>query len=225
MLFYLKPVPMRFCLLIFLFLFGFYGSSQDSSWLQTKMSVDLFYGQKVLLKPTLNQSVGDINLATFGQPMTYLGVAFSGVLSVNRKFHYPAEVTLAHLVPQGIKFNDSISGRISGFNIGSPLAGYDIFRNSRNVDLLMAAGFNTGRVRLFGDARLEQVNAYFSPYVALSPRLVIGKIAMRIKVMFDVDLTRSRWRNVWFSRSPKVDLGPMKNSGFSSSISVGWIIV
>jgi len=213
---------MRLLLCIFL-LIGFLSRSQDSTRRENSVgSFDVLVGQKVLMNEALNQSVGDFQNARFGQPMMYVGIGITSVLRINRKYSFPAQLSFSHLVPQPIELNDSISGRISGCNISFPLAGYDPFRYSKTVDMLVETGFNTGRVRLFGDARLEQVNAYFAPFVSFSPRIVLGKIAVRWKLMFEFDVTRSTWRNVWFSNSPKVDLGLMKSSGFSSSVSVGW---
>ncbi len=213
---------MRLLLCVFL-LIGFFASAQDSTRREkSASSFDVLVGQKILLNEALNRSVGDFQNARFGQPMMYIGIGMTSVLMINRKYSFPAQLAFSHLVPQPIELNDSISGRISGFNISVPLAGYDPFRYSKTVDVLFETGFNTGRVRLFGDARLEQVNAYFAPFVSFSPRIVLGKIAVRWKLMFEFDMTRSTWRNVWFSNSPKVDLGPMKSSGFSSFVSVGW---
>lgn len=213
---------MRLLLCVFL-LIGFFASAQDSTRREkSASSFDVLVGQKILLNEALNRSVGDFQNARFGQPMMYIGIGMTSVLMINRKYSFPAQLAFSHLVPQPIELNDSISGRISGFNISVPLAGYDPFCYSKTVDVLFETGFNTGRVRLFGDARLEQVNAYFAPFVSFSPRIVLGKIAVRWKLMFEFDVTRSTWRNVWFSNSPKVDLGPMRSSGFSSFVSVGW---
>lgn len=213
---------MRLLLCAFL-LIGFFVSAQDSTRSEkSASSFDVLVGQKILLNEALNRNVGDFQNARFGQPMMYIGIGMTSVLMINRKYSFPAQLAFSHLVPLPIELNDSISGRISGFNISVPLAGYDPFHYSKTVDMLFETGFNTGRVRLFGDAQLEQVNAYFSPFVSFSPRIVLGKIAVRWKVMFEFDVTRSTWRNVWFSNSPKVDLGPMRSSGFSSFVSVGW---
>lgn len=215
---------MRFVVLVFLIVFALHGRTQDSTYRsKSAMSVDLFLGQKVLFDGALNERVGDFDNVKLGQPLTFLGIGVTTVLMVNRKFTFPAEICFSHLIPQSIELSDSVSGRLSGFNVGLPLAGYDLFNNSRNVDLLFGTGFNAGRIRLFGDARLEQVNAYFAPYFSFSPRFVIGKVVVRLRMMFEFDITRSSWRNVWFSSSPKVDLGPMKSSGLSSSISIGWV--
>lgn len=213
---------MRLLLCMFL-LIGFLASAQDSTRKEKSVgSFDVLVGQKILLNEALNRSVGDFQNAHFGQPMMYVGIGITGMLRIDRKYSFPAQLVFSHLIPQSIEWKDSISGRISGFNISFPLAGYDPFRYSKTVDMLFETGFNTGRVRLFGDARLEQVNAYFAPFVSFSPRIVLGKMVIRWRVMFEFDVTRSTWRNVWFSNSPKVDLGPMKSSGFSSFVSVGW---
>lgn len=213
---------MRLLLCVFL-LIGFFVRAQDSTRREkSASSFDVLVGQKILWNEALNRSVGDFQNACFGEPMMYVGIGITSVFRINRKYSFPAQFSFSHWVPQSIGLNDSISGRISGFTISFPLAGYDPFRYSKTVDVLFETGFNTGRVRLFGDARLEQVNAYFAPFVSFSPRIVLGKMVVRWKVMFEFDVTRSTWRNVWFSNSPKVDLGPMRSSGFSSFVSVGW---
>lgn len=184
----------------------------------------MIYGQKYFQKTALSNSVNNLDQFSVGQPVSSIGIGLTGKLWVNRKYSFPAHISFGHIIPQKIVIQDSISGRVSGFNLGMALTGWDVFNKKRWIDLIFGAGFKTGRMRLFGDSRLEQVNAYFSPFVSIAPRFNLGKISIQFRAEYELDITRSRWRNVWFSNSPKAELGPMKSTGLTTSVSVGWVL-
>jgi hypothetical protein len=205
-------------------------SAQDSTRFNSfQQSVDVIYGQKFLQNSVLGGTINDLSNPVFGQPLSYVGIGVTGGLAVGNKSNYnliqvyPANFHFYHVIPQKVMVFDSISGSVSGFNFHIPFAGWDILRKKRTIDLVLGAGINTGRIRLFGDPRLEQVNAYFSPFLSITPRFIVGKISFQIKAEYELDITCSRWRKVWFSSSPKVDLGPMKSTGLSNSFAVGWV--
>lgn len=224
-LFYLKLILMRFCLLFLLnFLLTSEALSQDSTdYHRFASSFDVIYGQKNFQNEVLGNAVNSLDQFSVGQPISSIGIGLTGILVVNRKRRFPTSVHFNHLIPQKIALNDSIAGRVSGFNVGIPLTGWDVFSKKRWIDLILGAGFKTGRIRLFGDSRLEQINAYFAPCITIAPRFNFGKISLQFRAEYELDITRSRWRNVWFSNSPKADLGPMKSTGLSTSVSVGWV--
>jgi hypothetical protein len=185
-------------------------------------SVEVTFGQKIFQNEVLNGSFKDFKDYATGQPLNYVGVGMTLIYWVNRKRYHPGTIGFSHAVPQEIALSDTLTGRVSGFNFRFAIFGYDFFRRKRWVDLIFFPGFKTGRIRLFGDSRLEQVNAYFATCVTIAPRFNLGKISIQFRAEYELDITRSRWRKVWFSTSPKVDLGPMKSTGLSTSMSIGW---
>jgi len=187
-------------------------------------SFDAFYGQKFFHSQTLSGSVGSIQEAEFGSPLSFVGFSWTTVILLNRRFYFPCTSAFYHVLPQEIQLEDSISGRVSGFNFHIPLVGYDVFGRSKAFDLVLGAGFNTGRIRLFRDSRIEQVNAYFAPFASISPRVKLGRFSLQVRAEYELDITRSKWRKVWLSNSPKADLGAMRSTGLSTSVSFGWII-
>ena len=186
-------------------------------------SLNLIYEQRVFQNEVLGGAVNNLESSVLGQPLTYIGIGITTIFHVNRKRTYPGSIRFFHVIPQRVSFYDSISGRVSGFDFSFTLVGRNVFREKQWIDLVLGSGFKTGRVRLYGHSSLEQVNAYFSPFVSITPRFNIGKVSIQFRAEYELDITRSRWRKVWFSSSPKVDLGPMKSTGLSTSISVGRI--
>lgn len=213
---------MRSLILILSLICSLNAVAQDSTGFENfSSSIDLLYGQKYFQKPVFAESVNNLGDFRIGRPISYVGVGFTVNLVTNRRYSYFGTMRFYHVIPQLIGVNDSISGRVSGFNFEFPFAGWDVFRNKRWIDLILEAGISTGRIRLFGDSRLERVNAYFAPCFSVTPRFVIGKFAFQFRAEYELDITRERWRNVWFSSSPKVDLGSMKSTGLSTSFSIG----
>lgn len=229
-LFYSKSIQLRYFLL-FMLIFPFGVFAQDSFprydsiyYVNFPNSVELMCGQKIFQNEVLNGSLNDFDNYTIGEPLNYIGVGVTVIYWTNRKRYFPGTIGFNHFIPQEVSLSDTVSGRISGFNFRYAIFGYDFFERTRWLDLIVFPGFKTGRIRLFGDSRIEQVNAYFAPCVTLAPRFNIGKISLQFRVEYEFDITRSKWRKVWFSTSPKVDLGPMKSTGLSTSVSLGWVL-
>lgn len=199
--------------------------AQDSTRSQSlPSSLDVLYGQRILNKPSLDGELNNWENVELGQPISSFGIGTTGYYIVNGRHRYLGVLSFSHVIPQKVAIHDSISGRISGFDFNMSLFGYDLFNSVRWFDLIVGCGIATGRFRFFGDSRLEQVNAYFSPYASVAPRFNIGRLSFKFRASYEFDITRSRWRKVWFSTSPKTDLGPMKSTGLSTSFSVGWIL-
>ena len=187
-------------------------------------TVELVYVQKTFQNQVLNGALNDFNNHDFGEPLSYVGIGATFIYFTNRKRYHPGTMGFYHAIPQEVNLNDSISGRISGFNFRYALFGYDFLKKTRWIDLIVFPGFKTGRIRLFGDSRIEQVNAYFAPCLTIAPRFNIGRISIQFRAEYEFDITRSKWRSVWFSTSPKADLGAMKSTGLSASVFLGWVL-
>jgi hypothetical protein len=185
-------------------------------------SNDLLYGQKILQTPTLNNELNTLSDYRFFAPLHYIGVGMTHGLRWNGRFNSLNHFSYTQVWPQKIALNDSISGWLTGGNFYLTVVGFDLFYYKPKIDFMIDLGFNTGRLRLLGDALIKQKNPYFSPSLTLAPRYFIGDISLQIRASIDYDISSENWRRMTFSKSDKVNIGPTSTTGFNVFFAVGY---
>lgn len=226
-LFYFKKIAMRFYFIFLMScLFSSEARSQDSTdYHRFASSIDVIYGQKYFQNHVVDITLNSLDQSSFGHPISYIGVGRTELLEVNRKYLLPVSLNIGVFLPQKVTIQDTISGRVSGFNFGITVAGVDVFMQKRWIDLILGAGFKAGRIRLYDHPSLEHGNGYFSPFVSLNPRINIGRISIQFKAEYELDLSRAEWNYLLLPFNyPIADLAPMKSTGLTISFSVGWVL-
>jgi hypothetical protein len=212
---------MRTRSLIFFVLVSFLLSAQNDSLPKFKQCLELGYGNKFLKVPMFNGQLNDLSNLRLGTPISYISISTTGYIVINRQGEFPGQWHYSHIIPQKIMVNDSISAKITGFNFGVHLWGFDLFRRSKYVGLFVDFGFNTGRLRLTGDPYVNQKNPYFSPKLTVIPRVYISNFCFQITAEYDHDISSKNWRKTNFSNSPKINLLKASSSGLTVLASVG----
>lgn len=209
---------------LFLILSNFAFGQLDTTkhWSQ---SFDFIYGQKYLSHKTFDGALNNLDKLNFGKPLTYVGIGTTLYLTVTRGvFNHPSNIYYAQVVPQDVKLNDSITAKITGFNLGFTIHGFDAFPHKRNLDLIFNMGINTGRLRFYGNSLVTQKNPYFSPKVSMSPRVIIGRIGLQAIITYEFDISRKNWRKMTFSDSPKINLPQTSSTGLTILASIGYVL-
>lgn len=209
---------------IFLILSNFAFGQMDTTthWSQ---SFDFIYGQKYLSHKTFDGALNYLDKINFGKPLTYVGIGTTAYVIVTRGlFNHPSNIYYTQVVPQDVKLNDSITAKITGFNFGFTIHGFDAFPHKRNFDLLFNMGVNTGRLRLYGNSLAKQKNPYFSPKISMSPRVIIGRISLLAIITYELDISRKNWRKMTFSDSPKINLPQTSSTGLTILASIGYVL-
>jgi hypothetical protein len=190
-----------------------------------KRSWNICYGQKFLANTAFNGALNDLNEKEIGTPITFVGIAYTSRVLINRGvLNHDGSMYYTQVVPKKIKINDSINANITGFNFGFTIYGRDLFRKQKNFDVIIGIGANTGRLRFYGNSYVTQKNPYFSPKLLITPRLIFGSFCFQINIDYDYDISSKNWRKTNFSDSPKINLPQTSNSGLTVLVGIGYII-
>lgn len=153
----------------------------------------------------------------------YAGIGATGNFITNREYNFDGHMHYTQVIPQTIKVNDTIMANITGFNFAATAIGFDVFKKLRSVDLFLSAGFNTGRLRLYGNSFVNQKNPYFSPKVSLTPRFTFGRISIQMNIDYGLDISKKNWRKTNLSNSPKLSLPQTSMTGLSTFVMLGFV--
>lgn len=190
----------------------------------TKLNTfDIGYGQKFLHKDFYNQLNTFSNGQIF-QPLTYLGFGGYSGFSRNKKSFYSGHIFYEQVIPQTIVIADSISGKITGFNLGFTLIGRDLLAKSERFDMLVGFGVNTGRLRMYKNELIRQKNPYFSPKISISPRARVGKVVISLNLDYELDISKPGWRGTLFANSNKINVNNLRQSGLHGFLTIGRFI-
>lgn len=217
---------LKSCLVVWFSLFLFCGklSFAQDTYPYERASFELIGSQKNFSDiPFLSRSS-----AFLKTPPKYVGIQFSGNYFITEnhtlfrkdRYNYFHE-SFSQLLPMDVKVGDSINAKMTGYNLGFSLWGYDLFLKKRNIDLAITIGANTGRLRLYGNRSVQSQNTYFSPKARLSAKVFIGKIAITASAEYEHDVTSGKWTKLWlFKPNTEVPYG-FYQSGFTFSLGIG----
>jgi hypothetical protein len=198
---------------------------------QKHTSFDIQYGQRILPKTYLGGELNSFQNYSFSKPISYVGLsitgffqASTGVFSKKAWRNFCGQINFSQVIPQEIAINDSIAGKLTGFNFGSSVYGFDIFPNVGAFDLMMDLGFNAGRLRIYGSSLIKLKNPYLAPSIGITSRINIKRISMHIRGSYDYDITKKNWRRTFFSRTEKVTISETKLSGIMIFAGIGYNI-
>jgi len=157
------------------------------------VSWDLIYGQKIFAKDFYKQ------LSTFTKLNSNLPVKFIGIGWSTFDFYYNprGELTFSMLFnyfyPQKIIIRDSINSNLSGFSYNCGW-GKHIANKKRSFCLAGYVGFNAGFTKITTSTFGRQVNPFFSPKVALQPKVLIRRFAFSLIFDCEYDISNPVWR-------------------------------
>ena len=194
----------------------------------TKTSVDFIMMSKLLNNGKLSDNLNTISSLQIGNPINYIGVSLTSGFIVNKRRHeeggYPLNGYFEYLqiIPQRINVQDSTEMKINGFNVGITIVGFDLLK-SEKYDLITCFGFNTGRIWLNGNEHFKQKNPYFSPMIAIIPRLAIGKISVQLRCSYDYDISNKNWKRKGRGEAELASLNKFNYQGLNISLGLGYI--
>lgn len=214
-----------FLLILHSFSFGQKGNGIHYS----ENSYDVQYSQRILSQSYLNEGLNSFGNVNFGTALSYIGLSATGGFKVSdggfsRVKHVSGQISFSQVIPQKILINDSINGKITGFNFGFSLYGINVFPKIKHFDLLVDFGFNAGRLRLYGNSLIKQKNPYISPALSITPRVRFNKIFVHIRATYDYDISRAKWRPIRFSPEEKVSIENLKTTGLTFFAGIGYIL-
>jgi hypothetical protein len=188
----------------------------------TKESFDVIYVQKFLSKSTLNGALNSQSNFSIAKPLSFIGIGTTGRYVLTRgNYQYTGHIYYTQVIPQKLQLNDSTSAIINGFNFAASVWGFDVIPKKQNIDLIISAGFNTGRLRLFIDKNTRQKNPFVSPNISITPRFIFGKLCFLIRAEYDIDVSSKNWRSSNFSETKHFPISQYSNTGFSLSACIG----
>lgn len=185
---------------------------------------DLIYGQKVLRKGGFDEQLNSFQNPRLFKPLMYAGIGITGGFVTNSDYDFQGHLHYTQVIPQSIRINDTTYANLTGFNFAGTVAGFDVFKKTWAFDLFLSAGFNTGRLLLYGKNFSNQKNAYFSPKISMTPRLNIGRISFQMNVDYELDLTKKKWRKTLLASPSKEHLPNTSMTGLSVFLMLGYVI-
>jgi hypothetical protein len=181
----------------------------------------LMYGSKVYRDNFYNQlnTPAHHSLAT---PVRYAGISASMIFdTTGRKILMGGYYSYAQVIPQPVWINGNEKAMLTGFVFSAGLSEVNFFRQSKVFNLLLTAGFNTGRLRMFRNELLDQKNPFFSPKIGVEPVFKFGHYFLSLKGEADYDISGTHWRRMLFTSSNKLNLNSFQQSGWTTLICFG----
>src|ERR1700758_4156213 len=118
------------------------GAQSDSS--SVTSSIDLIYGYRVFNAGFYNQLIST-NHFDYKLPVQLVGIAISDNNFVNQHLDYYGHISYCQVIPQTINLSNA-NCKINGFVFG---VDYGLSIGGKIFKLLIGAGFNTGRLKLY----------------------------------------------------------------------------
>jgi hypothetical protein len=155
------------------------------------------------------------------KPAQTIGVIWCGTWRTGKR-NAEACIYYHQIIPSTITIQDSLSAKTSGYVAG--LTGnFDLFKQSRTFDLIIAPGFSFGRNRIYGADNLKLKNYFFCPKLSLQPRVLIRKITASVALEYEYDITNPHWKSTWFSgKKGKAELQKFRQSCIVLNVGIGY---
>ena len=186
------------------------------------VSLDLLYGT-LLLRQGFNDQVNTLKRFEFFEPIQSIGISLNVAYVREGEHNYGIHVSYSQIIPQKIQVNDTINGKINGFNFSWNFYGLDLTPKSKYSSIILGAGFNTGRLRIKSDSLRSQKNPFFAPAIFFNPRLFIGHFSFGFRADYQFDISKTGWRSVNLSNKTNT-FSPLnlKQTGLITYLSLGW---
>lgn len=200
------------------FLYSTFLFSQKKGFVE---SFDVGYRQK-FYSNNFYQKLNNINSINLFNNVHEVVIGHTGHGSITRKYASTMSIFYAHILPVQVKVNDSIDCKFTGYTFGISAPCIDpLFFKYKNFDLLIGAGGNVGRVKLYGNESIRAKNMFFAPKLLLMPRVGLGPIAIGLTIEYDYDITFDRWRKIIVRKRPSENINRFRQSGLSYILSIG----
>ena len=207
-------------LLILISISSFLTAQKDTSG--SINSYDLYYGSRPSFQNFYNQ-LNTTNKFEFSRPIQIIGIGTSGRFPVTRDGSICGHFIYNQIIPQSIYINDTIKCKITGFNF-SFAHGDVISTKSERFALFYYAGFNTGRLRIYGNQLASQKNFYFSPKIGIQPKISYKNFAISFILECEYDITNPNWKHTLFSNREQTKINKIRQSGVTGQIGIGYAI-
>lgn len=181
---------------------------------------DVFVGKKYYQNSFYNQ-LNELNNPSLKAPLTFVGLGYNGAFVVNRDYSYCGHMALLYILPQKINVDSNQVGKISGYVFSVSVAGWDFLKKNKKLDVILSLGVNVGRLRILANEALKQKNSLLAPMVAFSPSWKVRRMVVTFNFQYDLDLSKTDWRSMKYSKTDKLPLNRFNQSGLSAFICVG----
>lgn len=214
--------------LILLLLVSFSLSSQIDSIKKEKKYYYQFpfspaYGTKLLKDSYFNDQLNSSGNYSFNRPLSYVGIICSEHIAVNMRGHYFANFYYSQVLPSTITINDTLNSNLTGCQIGIGLFGFDPVRRER-VRLPITIGFNTGRLRFYGNENMLWKNGYFSPKISVHPWFQLGRISLAAIIDYEYDVSNLNWKKMPGNKNPELQPSKLSQTGLTAQLTIGYMI-
>ncbi len=185
-------------------------------------SFDLYYGYRVYSQDFYKQ-LNTINSIELNMPLQTVGIGISGYFPVQRKGGFYGHFIYNQILPQSIKIQDTLTGKISGY-VFSFACGRTLVKSLKNFSLNYYIGFNTGRTRLYSNDLIRQKNYFFSPKVGIQPKIKIGRIGLTCIIEYEYDITNPSWKKMSFRPAEIIKANSLRQSGITGQLGFCFIM-
>jgi len=194
-----------------------YAQSDSSS---ATSSLDLMYGYRVF-NTNFNNQLNTTKHFNFKTPIQLAGIEISDEHYINKNLDYYGHLSYCQIIPQNIHLQNTYC-KLGGFIFGLDY-GFSLGFN-RKFKVLMGAGFNTGRTKVFGRDFLDQKNPFFSPKVCIQPKVTIKTLVLSIRAEYDFDISNTQWQKTSSKSVNTFMLGNFKQNCFTAFFCIGMLI-
>jgi hypothetical protein len=215
----------RVVILVGLMLMGFTAMAQKDtinnkidSLVYDDFSYDVYYGHRSYFQNFYNQLNTTKNIQ-FNKPIQTIGFGTSGRIIDDKNGNFYGHLIFNQVIPQSIIINNNINCKITGFVFSAAFGGGPTYKK---FSTYFYFGFNTGRLRMYGNELVRQKNAFFSPKIGLQPKIKFGKLALSLIFEYEYDVTNPNWKRTDFSNNNKINLTSFRQTGITAQLGVGY---
>ncbi len=195
---------------------------------QKRTTMALTYGTNVYDHSLMGQ-VNTLDSFQIGNPIQYIGLSGNGHFIISRKGHFSGHFLAGKFLPQQINLNDSTDAKLSGSIFGFA-AGFDCFKKADNIDFILSAGLNFGRMKITQATNsftgekvdLSIKNMFISPKASAMLILYIKAISLSFNAEYGYDISASGWkRKLLGGQEGSLNVPGYNQSGLGFSVGIG----
>jgi len=181
------------------------------------------YGTKFLKNSYFNDQLTSPGNYSFNKPLSYVGIVLVEHAYYGPWTHYAANIYYSQVLPSVITINDSVKSNLTGFQFGASILGFDLIR-SNSLRLGISIGFNTGRLRFYGNENMRWKNAYFSPKISVNPSIRLGRIFLAAIVDYEYDVSNLNWKKMPGNKNPELQPSKLSQTGLTAQLTMGYML-
>lgn len=211
-------------LFLFVFCFSFSLFSQNTE--NHHFPVTVLYGSK-FMSQKFNSQFNSTGHFKFNGPVGMAGICLTGwhYNGLGNSLSHELDLYYAQVLPADISLNDTISGKTSGFQVGTTLYGYNLVSNKNKKNRVnFSLGFNTGRLKLSNSKSFKATNPFFSPKLVVKPGFGIGQFYLSFILEYEYDVSKSLWKAGKNPSLTQPEISKLRQSGFSAFINIGFFL-